>query len=161
MSFKDDYDDNLPSAKNQKITNENSIFKNFQGSKDISAEVNKIEQEKQKYKVEISKSIIKLKKVLEDKTLSENKSPLSHQIDSDVIRELASLADKINDDENEKQGMGTFLICTTLLKFMLIYRDRFNQLDYRLSKLESKVDDFPNQIEKRLDRFATNRLDNK
>lgn len=158
--FDDDYSDLKKQIKpQQKLTNEKSMFNVPENN--FEEKVKEIEQNKQKYKQKISQAALNFKKIIEDKTLSENKSPISKEIDSQVLKELTDLASKINSDESEQEGMGSILLNTILLKFMLVYRDRFNSLEYKIQLLNNRIDEFPTLIEKRLDRLDARKLDNK
>lgn len=138
--------------------NEKSMFKPEVQEKDFEERVKEIEKQKQKYRQTIASLSLQLKKIIEDKTLVQNKNELSKTIESDTLREIVELAGKINADQNEQEGMGSLLLCTILLKCLIIFRDRENSLEYKLHTLEKRIDEFPSLIEKRLERFNDKRI---
>ncbi len=138
--------------------NDRSMFKPSESNLDFEEKVKEVEKNKQKYKQEIAKLSLQLKQILEDKTLVQNKNELSKIMESDTLKEITALAGKINSDQNEQEGMGSLLLCTILLKTLVMFRDRNNNLEYKLSLLEKRINDFPNLIEKRLERFNDKRI---
>jgi len=73
--------------------------------------------------------------VLRDKTLSNNKSELSKNIEKDICAQLVNLSLEINSDDTETEGMGSVAIINLLLKTTLIQRDLLNELDYKVATL--------------------------
>lgn len=88
------------------------------------------------------------KKILEDTTLSQNKSLISIDIEAENLIALGQLAIDMNLDEQEDVGMGSVGLCSLLLRCMLIQRDKINTLDYQNYQLESRVKDLENKLEK-------------
>jgi len=134
--------------------NDKSMFKDsIVYSEDFEEKVKEIEKKKQKYKKEIAALSLQLKKILEDKTLVQNKTELNKTIESDVLRDIVDLAGKINSDPSEQEGMGSLLLCTILLRSIILFRDRENNLEFKIFQLESKIKQFPELIEKRIERL--------
>jgi len=150
------FDEDLEDISKLKMVgkNERSMFKQEPSSTSLEEKVKEIEKNKQKYRQEIAKLSLQLKKVLDDKTLQENKNVLSKSIESDTVKEIIDLAQKINSDQNEQEGMGSLLLCTILLKALLSSRDRQNKIEYDLSVLKDEFKKFPDMIEKRLERLT-------
>lgn len=138
--------------------NEKSMFKPQIQDEDFEDKVKEIEKRKQKYRQTIANLSLQFKKIIEDKTLIQNKNELSKTIEADTLKEIVELAGKINADQNEQEGMGSLLLCTILLKALIIFRDRENSLEYKLHLLEKRIDEFPSLIEKRLERFNDKRI---
>ena len=46
----------------------------------------------------------------------------------------------LNNDPNEKEGIGSISLVALLLKNSLAQRDRLNNLEYNLSKLDKRTD---------------------
>ena len=90
-------------------------------------------QEQIKIAIELAKQF---KEILQDKTLVENKGPISKEIEKDVISKLIALAMVINQDESQPEGYGSVAIIQLLLKMMLSQRDAYNELDFKVSRLE-------------------------
>lgn len=83
---------------------------------------------------------LKFKKVLEDRTLSTNKTSFSSDAERELISNLAQLGIDMNNDEHEeKDGMGGIGLIILLLRTVLIQRDKINTLDYALNQVEKKL----------------------
>jgi hypothetical protein len=83
----------------------------------------------------------RFKKVLDDKTLIENKTTFIVDAEKELIGQLIQLCEDMNTDEHEKMDMGTFGLLALLFRTTLIQRDKINSLDYRLNLLEKKMKD--------------------
>lgn len=157
MPFDDDYSENLDKVKQIGLNNDKSMFKPKENN--FENKVKELEAGRQKYTQDISKASINFKKILEDKTLKQNKGPLAEKIEADVVKDLTDLARKINSDETQEEGIGSMLLSSLLLKIAILERDRANLLEFRIKELEKKIEDFPNLIETRLNRLNGNKLD--
>lgn len=76
---------------------------------------------------------------LNDKTLLENKSPISKELEKDILANLINIGIEINTDESENEGMGSIALITLLLNSLLKQRDKINELSFKLNKLEIEV----------------------
>jgi hypothetical protein len=88
------------------------------------------------------------KKILEDKTLAENKNVFASEVEMEVIGGLVELGINMNTDENETEGMGSIGLITLLLRCMLIQRDKINASDFKvftqgnaIKTLEKKIEE--------------------
>lgn len=91
------------------------------------------------YNVRAADLSSKFRKVLEDKTLFENKSPFSIDAEKELRDNLIKLARDINADEYaEEDGQGSVGVLALLLFSILTQRDRINLLEYRLLRAEQK-----------------------
>lgn len=94
------------------------------------------------------------KKVMEDKTLPQNKNLFVVEIEKELISKMINLAIEINSDENEAEGMGSVGWIALTLRYLLVQKDRMNQLEYSVLNLENKVKeqtDILNSILSKLD----------
>lgn len=90
---------------------------------------------------ELSKKYIS---VLQDKTLKQNKSLFSRQMEQELISSMIELAVDINNDPDEQEGMGSLSWITLLLKVCLSQNLKLNELEYKISKLEAVDNSKPN-----------------
>lgn len=74
--------------------------------------------------------------ILNDKTLQENKNPISKDLEKEILANLINIGIEINTDESENEGMGSIALITLLLNCILKQRDKINEVSYRLNKLE-------------------------
>lgn len=79
---------------------------------------------------------------IKDKTLSENKSPLQKEIETDIAKQLTNIALDLNNDEQQPEGVGSIGLLMLLLKTNLIQRNIINDLGYKVHKLEQSLDSF-------------------
>lgn len=104
--------------------------------KAVSTSQNRINNNKQK----AAELALEFKKILEDKTLPQNKNIFSKEIEKEVLTKMVQLAVEINNDPDEAQGMGSLSWITLLLKIVLSQKDRINLLEYNLSLLDKKIE---------------------
>lgn len=77
--------------------------------------------------------------LVKDKTLPENKTPISKDVENEVINDLIQFALDINDDPEERNGMGSSALINLLFKVVLVQRDAINQLDYKIAQLTKQL----------------------
>jgi hypothetical protein len=53
---------------------------------------------------------------------------------------MLSIAIDINNNENEKEGMGSLAIITLLLKQCILHRNKINNLEYLISNLQKQIE---------------------
>lgn len=156
MPFDEDFED--ISKLKMVGKNNNSMF-NKPSNNNFDEKVKKVEDDKKQYKKQIASISLQLKNILNDKTLVSNKSELDKIMENDVLKEVIDLASKINSDPSEQEGYGSILLCTLLMKMLLSFRDKNNQLSYDLACLQKKVDDFPKLVESRIERLNGRKMD--
>lgn len=147
MPFDEDQDEDLE-VSNKKIGIKNaSTQKSMFDAKpkkptqqEFEKKVQDVQQQILTYKQKVSELALEFKKVLEDKTLSENKNIFSLEVEKELLTKMVQLAVEINNDPNEKEGMGSLSWITLLLKTVLSQRDRINKLEYAIFQLEKKMD---------------------
>ncbi len=93
------------------------------------------------------------KELLEDKTISDNKTFLTENREKEIISKLINYAVKVNTDQNELEGMGSVALLTLLLKCVIRMRDRYNDIEYKYHilernhiKLEEKFNKLSSQV---------------
>ena len=139
MPFSQDYEEK-PAKKGVKISNENSVLQKKADEKVAFEErADKfIEQKKARNStaVELAKQFVDF---VRDKTLSENKTIIAKGIEIDLCNKLVLMALEINEDDTEREGMGSVAIINLLLKTVFIQRDIINSIDYKVVKLEKQL----------------------
>jgi hypothetical protein len=93
--------------------------------------------EKQKRAVEVISRFFNLTK---DKTLVRNRGGISSDVEQEIRQDLCRLALDLNNDESEADnGSGSVIAISILLKIILAYRDRINELEFKVENLERNV----------------------
>ncbi len=87
------------------------------------------------------------KKIMEDKTLAENKNVFASDIEMETLGGLVALGIDMNTDENETEGMGSIGLITLLLRCMLIQRDKINASDFKLHTMSNAIKTLEKKIE--------------
>lgn len=86
---------------------------------------------------DLGKAFVKL---LDDKVLPQNKSPMNKDLEKEALQNLVQLGMDMNDDEAQPMdGMGSIGLITLLMKGMVMQRDRMNELEYKLERSEKKL----------------------
>jgi len=136
----DDDEENVKPKKGLKINNANSSVPDpppkVQNFRDNINEILNEEEKQKKLAFDIAHRFMM---VLKDKTLDANKNVVVRQGEKQSIMDLIDFARLINSDENQEDNIGTMSIISTLIKAVLIQRDRINEIEYKLSKTESEV----------------------
>ena len=94
------------------------------------------------------------KTILIDKTLSINKKFTHKNRENEVISKLMDFARKLNNDRNQPEGDGSVTLIVLLLKNLLFFRDKYNDIEYKYSMLEKnhiKLEEKFNRLSSRLD----------
>lgn len=93
-------------------------------------------QNRQQLAFELGKKFLA---VINDTTLKQNKGPISSELEREVISDLINFAISINTDENEQEGMGSVSLLTLLYKALIIFRDNYNELSFKVDRLEKEL----------------------
>lgn len=100
--------------------------------------------EKQKVAVEVLTRFIK---AAHDKTLLKNKGSIGVDIDTEIRKDVINLANDLNNDDTEQLNCsGSMAAITAIMKILFDYRDRINELEYKISnmkKLEAQHNSIP------------------
>lgn len=78
--------------------------------------------------------------VIKDKTLTENKNLIAKSVEDDLVRDLLSLSQEINEDQDEIESGGSNGLCMLLIKAVFYQRDRINNLEYQLSQIKNSIE---------------------
>jgi hypothetical protein len=87
------------------------------------------------YKQQMWDLSVKYKSFIESKVLSENKGPISLNLEKEVLDKLVQLAIEMNEDATQPEGVGNTALCMLLMKCMLLQRDTINSLSFKLDQL--------------------------
>lgn len=158
----DDEDNEQPSLQSQKIGLKNvsaqkSIFDSLPkkpSAEEFDKKVQKYSKQYDSYKEQAAILSQKFQKLIVDKTLKQNKTVFSAEIEQDVLKEMIDLAVAINNDGNVKdEGTGSLNWIIVLLRTCLYQRDRINSLEYALSQIDKKIENtIFKEINKALDK---------
>ena len=75
-----------------------------------------------------------------DKTLARNRGGIAADVEKEIRQELLQLALDLNNDETEPDnGSGAVVAISVLAKIVLLYRDRINELEFKLGNLERDI----------------------
>jgi len=127
----------------KKVSTQKSIFDSMPKKPtpaEFQEKVKHAEDKNTGYKRQAAELSISFKKIIADKTLTQNKNVFMNELEQEVLSKLVKLASTINEDDNEQESMGSLMIIILLLKTSLYQRDRLNKLEYLVSQLEKKMD---------------------
>jgi hypothetical protein len=139
----DDVDSSSKKIGVKNVSTQKSIFESIPkkpSQEDFDRQVQSAQQKMAGYKQKTAELAIQFKKILEDKTLPENKNIFAVELEREVLSKMIELAIEINNDPNEQEGMGSLSWITFLFKNLLSQRDRINKLEYTIFQLEKKLD---------------------
>lgn len=139
MPFDDDDSVSESKIKIKKVSSQKSIFDGIpkkSSYEEFSKKVDSVQEKNNSHKIKAAELSSQFYKVLNDKTLRENKTIFSKSIEKDLLLELINLSIEINNDQFEKEGMGSLTLITLLFNSLLLQRDKINNLEFELSKLK-------------------------
>jgi len=87
---------------------------------------------------------IRFRDALNDKTLSENKTPQDKDIEKSIMKELCQVALEMNNDENKPEGAGSVGLHSLILNMFLLQRNTINSLNYKIFKLSEEIKSLKN-----------------
>jgi len=149
-AFDDDDDSDGKKPTGLKISNKNSIFNSLPKKPNPAEFQQKVKDTQEKimgYEAEASQLAVMFKKMLDDRTLSDNKTMLALEAERDLIAKIVDVAVKLNNDENELEGMGSVGLSILLFRGILEHRDKINKLEYSLAQAEKKIKSLAERIE--------------
>ena len=136
----EDNDEKIKSKKGLRINNAKSSIPNPvpkpQNFRDNISKILNEEEEQKRLAFEIANRFIG---ALKDKTLNSNKNVTVRESEKRAIMDMIDFARLINSDETQEENLGTMSIISTLLKAIFIQRDRINETEYRVARLETEV----------------------
>ena len=139
----DSEDDDIETPKKvslNKVSSQSSVFDKIPkkpSKEDFEKRVKTIEDNNVGYKKQAVELAIQFKKMMDDKTLLQNKNVFSKEVENEFLSKIVNLSIEINNDENEQDGMGSLSCIIILLKTCLSLRDRVNDLEYQITQLSS------------------------
>lgn len=142
MSFDDNNNGSGPKKGGLKLNNANSMFANNPkkpSKQEFEQKIQESKERNQDYKERAMALAISFRKILDDKTVPQNKNDFNTEIEREILTNLTNLALDMNTDEQEDEGMGSLGLIALLFRCMLIQRDKINILDYAVNQLESKI----------------------
>lgn len=86
--------------------------------------------------MEITSAFMKL---IDDTTITQNKSVFSQDIEKEVIGKFQQLILDIEDDMQQPPGMGAVGAVSFLMRVLLLQREKINQLSYQNHLIEKKL----------------------
>ena len=150
MGAFDDDDDNSDGQKSGlKINNNKSIFNSIPkkpNPEKLKKEIQESQEQTMGYELEAAQLATLFQKLLEDKVLPDNKGLAHQESEKDLISKIVDVAIKLNNDENELEGMGSVGISLLLFRAVLYQKDRINQLAYSLQQADKKIKTLTEQI---------------
>jgi len=141
-AFEDDEesDKEIKSKKGLRINNAKSSIPNpIPKPQDFRDNISKVlneEEEQKKIAFEIANRFIN---ALKDKTLDSNKNVTIRKSEKQAIMDMIDFARLINSDEQQEENLGTMSVVSTLLKAIFIQRDKINENEYKIAKLETEL----------------------
>lgn len=125
------------------VSSQKSIFEKIPkkpSPEDFDKKVKEIQDRNYGYKQRAAELAIAFKKMIDDKTLVQNRNIFSNELEKETLTKMIQLAVEINNDPNEQEGMGSLGWITLLFKTVLSQRDKINNLEYKVFQLEKKID---------------------
>lgn len=144
----DEEDNDLPSAHSQKVglknvSSQKSIFESMPKKPtqdELDTKVRAVQDRNSSYKNRAATLAVNFHKVMADKTLPQNKNSFQKEIETELLKEMINFASDINNDPNEKEGIGSISMIALLLKNSITQRDKINLLEYHAGQIEKKTD---------------------
>ena len=132
---------NSSKRKGVKITNEASTLPTPKQNPTtvFNEQAEKAFNKNEEYKARSFELGTKFRGIVEDKVLAENKTLINKEIEQETLNKLVILANEMNADDNQPEGIGGAALGMLLMKMLISQRDRINTLEYKLDKLEKIV----------------------
>ncbi len=146
MPLDDDYknlSEDIPSRNLKKVSSQKSIFDGIPRKptqNDLDQQVKQMQEKNADYKQRTAELAIQFRKLMEDKTLPQNKNVFAAEMEKDILSKIIQLASEINNDPHEDEGMGSLSWIAQLFKTCLAQRDRMNKFEFAILQLEKKLD---------------------
>lgn len=142
MPFDDDNDDEPTKPKTGLKSQGKSIFDKMPKKpsvQEFEREASESNKRLDSYQEQAKELTIQFKKLMDDKTLQQNKNVFAADIENDIISKMIGLAVQINQDKDEMEGMGSVGWIALLLKHTFLLKDRINYLEYTVSVQDNKL----------------------
>jgi hypothetical protein len=79
------------------------------------------------------------KALIEDTILASNKTIIAKDLEQEVMNKWVTLAQEMDNDNDQPQGIGGIVLCSLLMRMVLTQRDKINTLSYRLESAEKRI----------------------
>jgi len=138
----------------KKVSTQQSIFDQLPKKPtqdDLNQNVKKIQDRESASKKQAADLALKFYHMMADKTLPENKNQFQKELELELLKDMINFGNEINNDASEKEGIGSISLIALMLKNCISQRDKINNLEYSISKLEKKHDAILKEIDKVLD----------
>lgn len=149
MAF-EDKDAPAPRTGIKQQTGTKSMFDNVKTRQNTAEQfqqkVQDVQERQSGYKKRAAELFLQFNKTMADKTLARNRNLFNQETEKELLQNMVQLAVEINNDTNEKEGMGSLTWITCLFKTCLAQRDRLNELDYEHSLLKKRMETIPDFI---------------
>lgn len=144
MPFDDD-NENLPQNKGLgKVSSKQSMIDKMSSTKQdqknsFQESVDQAEERKSASVQTAQELAIAFNKLMADKTLQSNQDIFTSSIEKDVIKKLLQLSIDLNNDPNEKEGIGSTALFSIMLKNSISNRNRMNAMEYEIHQLKIQI----------------------
>lgn len=121
--------------KKSRFAKEQEHKQNFQANVDEAVEKN------QNYNILAQKLGQEFLNIISDRTLMSEKTLPIQEKEINLLRQLIDLGNNYNNDllllEDNKEGMGSIILASLMFKTLLMFRNRINELEYKLQLRET------------------------
>jgi hypothetical protein len=112
--------------------------------------VQEVQKKAMAHQKKATELFLAFKKMIDDKTLAQNRNMLMMDAEREVLQNMIRLAQSVNLDPNEAEGEGTLMWIVCLLKTCLTQRDRINELEFVINSLQKNVGSFEDTIKREI-----------
>jgi hypothetical protein len=152
-----DEDEVAPSKQSGKIglkgvSGQKSMFDNMPKKPtqaEFNEQVKEVSQRSTNYKQRAAELAIQFNRAMADKTLVSNRGVFGNDAEQELLFNMVRLAQEVNSDQNETEGEGSLSWIILLLKTCFTQRDRINQLEFSLLKVDQKFEALKKEFETR------------
>ena len=141
MAF-EDKKDYAPKIGMKQVEGQKSMFEGKprkQTQQEFQQKIQGAQEQSSEYKQAAADLYSKFLKILRNKTLSQNKSMIDRNVESEVLLNLIRLAQNLNVDPNERESEGSLTLVIILLKTCLEQNERINELEYNMHNVLEKL----------------------
>jgi hypothetical protein len=152
-AFTDDQEEAAPPKANLKenLAKKSRFAKDDDAPKKTAVDFDKEVVNHQKNENDIRQRVMELsnkfKSALKDKTLEENKGPIKKDYESEIINQLCDVGLRMNNDQNQPEGLGSIGLSNLLFRAILIQRDMINEQSFQISQMKRVLLDIKKAIE--------------
>lgn len=128
--------------KEVKLDSSKSMFKKME-NENVKPSLNEAAQQHSDGHIESMNKAVQLTKkfvkVLEDKTLIQNKGPVELSFEKELINKLINFAIEMNSEHADKSGIGSIGLITLLFNCLLKLRNHVNESEYTIFELNKTI----------------------